>query len=147
MEVVGDDETPLLWSRIASFGWRDEEGPAATARVSLLPSRLADFVESLDASPLPRSVVAEPGYGSALVHWSENDGEHALRDVTAAVSHARSAAARAGGLLVVERRPRDSKEMIDAWGDVGESVSIMRRMKDQYDPGRVLNPGRFVGGI
>ena len=147
VEAMDDDETLTLWSRIADFGWQGEEGQAATARVSLLPSRLADFVDSLDASPLPHAVVADPGYGSALVHWSANDGEHTLRDVTADVNHARSAAVRAGGLLVVERRPSDSREMIDAWGDVGESVSIMRRMKEQYDPGRVLNPGRFVGGI
>ena len=35
----------------------------------------------------------------------------------------------------------------DVWDDVGEPVAIMRRLKEQYDPERVLNPGRFVGGI
>ena len=147
LETMDDAATPPLWSKIADFGWRHEEGLVATARVSLLPSRMADFVELLDGSPLSHAVVAEPGYGSVLVHWFTNGEEDIAGAVAAAVTHARSAAARAGGLLVLERRPPDSKEMIDAWGDVGESVSIMRRMKEQYDPGRVLNPGRFVGGI
>ena len=147
LETVDDTETPPLWSRIADFGWRDEDGLVATARASLLPSRLADFVESLDASPLARAVVVEPGYGSGLVHWFENGEEDIVGAVAAAVAHARSAAARSGGVLVVERRPPASGGTVDPWADVGESIAVMRRMKEQYDPGRVLNPGRFVGGI
>ena len=146
-ETVDDTGTPPLWSGIADFGWRDEDGLVATARASLLPSRLADFVESLDASPLARAVVVEPGYGSGLVHWFENGEEDIVGAAVAAVAHARSAAARTGGVLVVERRPHSSGGKIDAWGEVGESIVVMRRMKEQYDPGRVLNPGRFVGGI
>ena len=147
LETIDETGTSPLWSRIADFGWRDEDGLVATARASLLPSRLADFVESLDASPLAHAVVAEPGYGSALVHWFENGEEDISGAVAAAVTHARSAAARSGGVLVVERRPPALSGAIDPWGDVGESISVMRRMKEQYDPGRVLNPGRFVGGI
>ncbi len=147
LETVDDTGTPPLWSGIADFGWCDEDGLVATARASLLPSRLADFVELLDASPLARAVAVEPGYGSALVHWFENGEEDIVDAVAAAVAHARSAAARSGGVLVVERRPPASGGKIDAWGGVGESIAVMRRMKEQYDPGRVLNPGRFVGGI
>ena len=146
-ETVDDTGTPPLWSGIADFGWRDEDGLVATARASLLLSRLADFVESLDASPLARAVVVEPGYGSGLVHWFENGEEDIVGAVAAAVAHARSAVARSGGVLVVERCPPASGGTIDPWGDVGESIVVMRRMKEQYDPGRVLNPGRFVGGI
>ena len=147
LEIINDAKTPSLWSRIADFGWRDEDGLVATARAFLLPSRLADFVELLDASPLARAVAVEPGYGSGLVHWFENGEEDIVDAVAAAVAHARSAAARSGGVLVVERRPPASGGTIDPWGDVGKSIAVMRRMKEQYDPGRVLNPGRFVGGI
>ena len=147
LETVDDTGTPPLWSGIADFGWRDEDGLVATARASLLPSRLADFVESLDAGPLARAVVVEPGYGSALVHWCEDGEEDVPGAAVAAVAHARKAAARIGGVLVVERRPPASGGTIDPWGDVGKSIAVMRRMKEQYDPGRVLNPGRFVGGI
>ena len=147
LETVDDAGTSHLWSSIADFGWRDETGLLGTARASLLPSRLADFIESLDASPLAHAVVAEPGYGSALVHWFTNGEEDISGAVAAAVTHARSAAARSGGVLVVERRPPALSGAIDPWSDVGESISVMRRMKEQYDPGRVLNPGRFVGGI
>ena len=142
-----DEGTPPLWSRIADFGWRGEDGLVATARASLPPSGLAGFVDALQGGPLAHAAVVEPGYGSALVHWFENGEEDVAGAVAASVAHARRAVVRTGGVLVVERRPPASGDKIDAWGDVGESIAVMRRMKEQYDPGRVLNPGRFVGGI
>ena len=48
---------------------------------------------------------------------------------------------------MIERCPADVKARFDVWDDVGETVEVMRRLKEQYDAGRVLNPGRFVGGI
>jgi len=51
-----------------------------------------------------------------------------------------------GGALVVLRRPHELHS-IDAWGNVGDGVSLMRAVKHQLDPKNTLNPGRFVGGI
>ena len=147
LETVDDSATSPLWSKIADFGWSNEDGLVATARASLLPSGLPDFVEALEAGSLAHAVVLEPGYGSALVHWSGNGVEDIAGAVASAVTHARRAATRAGGVLIVERRPRAAGGKIDTWGEVGESIAVMRRMKEQYDPDRVLNAGRFVGGI
>ncbi len=47
----------------------------------------------------------------------------------------------------IERCPLPVKAGLDVWDQVGEPIAIMRRLKEQYDPGNVLNPGRFVGGI
>ena len=49
--------------------------------------------------------------------------------------------------MVVERAPSGVKSRVDVWGDLSGSTAVMRRLKDQYDPKRLLNPGRFVGGI
>jgi len=38
------------------------------------------------------------------------------------------------------------KAAVDVWGPV-RGLDLMRRVKDQFDPHRVLSPGRFVGGI
>ena len=39
------------------------------------------------------------------------------------------------------------KRGIDVWGKPPETIDLMRSLKTQFDPARVLNPGRFVGFI
>ena len=73
--------------------------------------------------------------------------DHATPSLVELARTARVAAEKAGGNLVVEQCPIDVKSTLDVWGSVGESLKVMRGLKEQYDPGRVLNPGRFVGGI
>jgi glycolate oxidase FAD binding subunit len=53
-----------------------------------------------------------------------------------------------GGSLVVERAPAGAKKTVDPWGPVSpDALEIMRRLKSEFDPHGVLNPGRFVGGL
>ena len=53
-----------------------------------------------------------------------------------------------GGSLVVERAPIGLKVDLDVWGPISpESQAIMTRVKRQFDPDGILNPGRFVGGL
>ena len=51
-----------------------------------------------------------------------------------------------GGTVVVRDAPTEVKAAVDVWGPV-RGLDLMRRVKDQFDPHRVLSPGRFVGGI
>lgn len=50
------------------------------------------------------------------------------------------------GSVTVLRAPRAVRQAVDAWGPV-PGLNLMRRVKRQLDPGRLLSPGRFVGGI
>jgi glycolate oxidase FAD binding subunit len=51
-----------------------------------------------------------------------------------------------GGSIVVLHRSPGIPE-IDAWGDAGDAFPLMLKVKEQLDPMKTLNPGRFVGGI
>jgi glycolate oxidase FAD binding subunit len=42
--------------------------------------------------------------------------------------------------------PQVVREKVDVWGEA-QAVSLMRRVKDRFDPHGVCNPGIFVGGI
>jgi glycolate oxidase FAD binding subunit len=52
-----------------------------------------------------------------------------------------------GGNMVVETCPPAVKVGLDVWDDVGDQIAVMRSLKDQYDPERILSPGRYAGGI
>lgn len=50
------------------------------------------------------------------------------------------------GAVTVAHAPPAVWAGVDGWGPV-PAIELMRRVKDQFDPHRRLNPGRFVGGI
>jgi glycolate oxidase FAD binding subunit len=52
-----------------------------------------------------------------------------------------------GGLAFVERLPEDWREGVDVFDDQGDSASAALVLKDRFDPGRILNPGRFAGRV
>jgi len=67
-----------------------------------------------------------------------------LRDALAAL---RGEAEAAEGSLVLESAPAALKRTLDAWGRVRDGFAVARRLKAELDPGGLMNPGRFVGGI
>ena len=68
----------------------------------------------------------------------------ALRE---AILHLRREAGLRGGSLMVAETPPELVGQVDAWGEVGDALPLMRRVKERFDPGGTLNPGRFVGGL
>jgi glycolate oxidase FAD binding subunit len=51
------------------------------------------------------------------------------------------------GHAMIFAAPPDLKEGVDVWGSAPQSLSLMREIKRQFDPKRILNPGRFVAGL
>ncbi len=51
------------------------------------------------------------------------------------------------GSVVVLDAPEQLRAGLDHWGPVGDALPLMRRVKDRFDPGQRLSPGRYVGGI
>jgi glycolate oxidase FAD binding subunit len=83
---------------------------------------------------------AYPGIGSLHGSWNEAPTHEA-------VTALRRRAVAAGGALVIERAPLELKRAVGVWGEPRADFALMQRLKQQFDPSRTLNPGRFVGGI
>ena len=47
---------------------------------------------------------------------------------------------------VVVHAPPAVRDLVDMWGPV-PWLPLMRAVKDQFDPGHRMAPGRFAGGI
>ena len=148
VELIDGDLALDLWRKLADFGWRPEALPVVAIRLSAPPANTV--VDAVVDAPLPGlrlAVVAEPGYGRASVFWYSESDDQTLESSRDAVELTLRQARAAGGTAIVERCPPELKSGLDVWGEVGEPLAIMRRMKGQYDPRGTLNPGRFVGGI
>lgn len=65
---------------------------------------------------------------------------HALTEIRAQLAAKR-------GYLVLESAPPAFKAQFDCWGDLGPQAQVMGELKSEFDPRRVLNPGRFVNGL
>ena len=151
VEVLDGPAAADLWRGLTDFGYDEPTTPLAGVRVNVQPSRapaiVEDFAGLSDDLIGPPAVVANPAYGAVHARWYSDDVERARGGLPDILAGARTAAHALGGLAVIERCPADVKGKFDVWDDVGDTVELMRRLKEQYDPGRTLNPGRFVGGI
>jgi hypothetical protein len=52
-----------------------------------------------------------------------------------------------GGALVATEAPVGGLDGLDPWGSPPPGIEIQRRLIAQFDPGRILNPGRLPGGL
>jgi glycolate oxidase FAD binding subunit len=52
-----------------------------------------------------------------------------------------------GGALVMVDRPQGGADGLDPWGAPPPGLEIQRRLIAQFDPARIINPGRLPGGL
>lgn len=123
--------------------WTSAEN-AVIAKFCILPAEIAKTLETLEqtahSEKFQWQVVAQAtGVGAVRLQ-----GE--VSRLSAAIERLRGEVEGKGGSLVILRRPKEL-DSVDAWGNAGDAVGLMRAVKEQLDPKRTLNPGRFVGGI
>jgi len=114
------------------------------------PRRLLEWVGEAHAAAARAGVEAmllgQPGHG--VLQISIGDGFDAGRVVGDLVRPLRRALEAEGGNLIVERGPIEVKTSCDVWGYIDpEVLTIISRIKSEFDPTGLLNPGRFVGGL
>jgi glycolate oxidase FAD binding subunit len=124
--------------------WNSPTNSTLLAKISLLSTDIAKTLGSLeslcDSRKLELRIVLQ-ATGIGMLRLAGD-----LDQVAAAVELLRSELQSRSGAFVILRRPLELNSM-DAWGNAGDSVSLMRAVKHQLDPKSTLNPGRFVGGI
>ncbi|MDQ4000181.1 MAG: FAD-binding oxidoreductase [Actinomycetota bacterium] len=116
-------------------------------KVSAPPAELTGVLDSvLDATErkgvTPR-ITGHAGIGVTYVALSGGDEEARV----GVVEELREIWLRRDGSVVVRKAPLSIKERLDVWGPAGDYLGLTRRVKEKFDPGGVLNPGRFPGGI
>jgi len=159
-ELLGSDATheeqPPKW-------WGTEpSAPSAllkvTHEIAALPGLLGAIARAEQASGLRAALRASPAVGVGQLGLRQADDGRASggdpdggpRDVADAVvrftESLRREAGTFGGSVVILEAPDGVRQRVDPWGPV-RGLDLMRAVKAQFDPARLLAPGRFVGGI
>lgn len=113
------------------------------APIADLPYALTALDAAAEATGLDPAVRGSGGVG---VLYAGIPGDAPPDDVGAFLSALRGALASRDGSAVVLRAGPDVRDIVGMWGPVA-ALGLMRRIKDQFDPGHRLAPGRFAGGI
>lgn len=151
VENLAEGQSDPLWQSLTDLGWDPQTPPALMATVSIVPSYVGDVlsaVESFSSSVPTPGIVADVGSGLVRVLWgNETDSSTTSQTIQEIIKELREAAQRLGGYVIIEKCPLDIKPTLDVWGDSFEGIDVMRRIKQELDPARILNPGRYVGRL
>ena len=131
----------------ADLGWSDDFAPVLALKLSA-PRRfvppLAGACLGIGLGDTPAEALADPGFGTVRVFFWGESGDDGIVE---AIDDARKAAGQHGGSAVIEVCDPSIKARLDVWGEEPGSMEIMRRIKEQFDPQRLLNRGRFLGRL
>ena len=68
-------------------------------------------------------------------------------DSDAALRVVEATATACGAWMFIDAAEPEVKARRDVFGPPRDDLAIMRRIKGEYDPGRILSPGRFYGRL
>jgi glycolate oxidase FAD binding subunit len=138
-----------FWAAVRNFG--PGEGAAMVLKASVLLTKVAEAIERGEHLAAQRglrvAIISEAGTGILRYYFRGDDDADGLKRLAEVVDPLRAFAVEAKGSLVVLQAPPEVKAVVDVWGPAGKGFTLMRGLKEQFDPGHILNPGRFVGGL
>lgn len=141
VEILRDSAHAQLWDRVRDF-------PLSTGRVvcrvTVPRASVAESVRAIqvgNGSESQPAILSDPLMGTLWIAEPERQiSPRRFADLL-------SLALRCGGHAVMFTAPADAKENIDVWGPPPPTLALMRKIKNQFDPKGLLNPGRFIAGI
>ncbi|HJZ67400.1 MAG TPA: FAD-binding oxidoreductase [Blastocatellia bacterium] len=134
---LSDEDSEHVWRKLADLN-QHTIGIKLSVPLTSVP---AQFEKALLAH-FDCVAGADIGTGIIRLAFDGNKGE-----VIDLIRSFRANTATVGGTLFIEKAPPEIRSEADAWGDVGAAASLMRSIKEKFDPQSVLNPGKFVAGI
>ena len=133
---------PTVWTASQEL-WNTADS-AALAKIAMLPASIGRIIETVQRAASLRGAdwkLTMQATGIGLLRMDTTP-----ENLHAVLSDLRFEVEASGGSLVALQRPARMPQM-ETWGKPGDSLALMRAVKNQLDPKNTLNPGRFVGGI
>ena len=142
-DIIGGAREEKLWADIRDFPWDLLKSERVVCKAGVLVSEIPKILENLDKlsekSGVKTYVSTRAGSGICIIAM---EGENA--SILDTVVSLRTLLSTIGGHLVIQDAPSVIKSEIDVWGDIGSGEVIMKRIKSNFDPDNLFNPGRFI---
>jgi glycolate oxidase FAD binding subunit len=138
------EASPTAWNARQELWSSPDPAETAIAKISILPADLAHSFELFRPVADSYSVRWKSLIYATGLDWLRMEGP--AESLQRALSNLRSDLERRGGSLVVLHRPAQLSSL-DAWGTLGDSLPLMKSVKQRLDPANTLNPGRFLAGL
>ena len=137
---MDDERSQELWSSVREFPFSLEGG--FSSKLTLPVTGSIEVLSDIESYPATSGVtvrcLSRPARGVTLVSVS-GEGEGAVEAARLLENLADSL----GGRIMFSGIPNGLRERIKAWGDFGESLSLMKNIKQRFDPGGIL-PGEKI---
>jgi len=144
--LLGEDDANALWK-----AYHESETSPHTEfilRLSVLPNDLSALIGDINRTLPQAHLRAHAANGVVRLHgdalWLDR---LKTRERPRKLAEMRRRVQERGGQMLILRAPDEIKSQLDVWGEVGPAGSLMRALKEKFDPHALLNPGRFVAGI
>jgi glycolate oxidase FAD binding subunit len=151
---VGSEQHEDFWNAIRDFApeLAKEFPNLVSLKSNILISKgkklLRGYENIADKAGVECAFVNQCGNGIIYSHLLvEEDLDSKADLLVELIGQFTSHASQYEGNLVVESSPPSIKERVNVWGISRSDYGIMQRIKEQLDPGGILNPGRFIGGM
>ena len=147
-KVLKGEDDRTFWIRVRDFALASAASVILRSNVviSKLTEILGRYETMAQAAGVDCALIGHAGNGILTSYILDYDAAK-IGPVVDLIGKFTDEAARHEGNLMVEFSPRDLKERVGVWGRPRSDDVVMRRLKETVDPGGVLNPGRFVGGV
>jgi glycolate oxidase FAD binding subunit len=151
LRLIETAESETFWRGAASARELPDVGEEALVKCSVLYQSTAATAALMQqtAEQLGAQIEIFCHAGTYILYgrysWKEGIADRA--ELQRAFTSLRQHCVACGGHTVVEKIHAEAKKGFDVWGYQASSLELMRRIKREFDPKGLLNPGRFVGGI
>ena len=143
----GESRVPLQ-ETIREFPAANTDTENVMVKVNLKRTDVAEFAAQVTNASWARDAQVMALLGSGILYLSiPVTADTDFRALANTLTQLRESAMERRGNLIVETAPPELKQHIDVWGSVGDTLGLMQQVKDRFDAGSLLNPGRFVSGI
>lgn len=140
--ITGKQEGKL-WEDIRNFPWNLIKAQRVVCKAGVVVTqipKLLQTIKQLSKENGVKTYVSVRAGNGICVMAVKGEG----LSVSNVLKQLRDNISSINGHLVLLEASSEIKNGFDVWGDIGSGLGIMKRIKANYDPNNLLNPGRFI---